>query len=419
MNESMLQMLLGVTLGLAGVLLLRRPLRRLFGAETAFLAWAMPPLLALAPFLPRFQSSAPDLVASAWLASVVASSPPVVAEPASSMPWAALWLLGAGLALAHLAVQHHRLLRAARRWNASRLSDLPDVARRTHPDRLRLHPAGPAVLWALPRPLLLMPADFASRFPNADTRQAIVEHELGHLRRGDAWSSLAMEVFGALLWFHPLVWLARGPFRLDMELACDAATLRHSTTGCARYARALLEASAMPPTPGLAAWLSTPHLKERLMMISHYPTRGRRRLGLLSLAVLATASMIGLAGLLPATASTSTVAAAEAAPVQSAREDASSRQQLPPRYPPNAVLNREEGQVVLTVSVSADGTPTAMEVDPEYTDAPASLQQAAMAAVAQWTFQPAEEDGMAIAGKVRVPITFSISDEDEDDDDTR
>jgi protein TonB len=153
------------------------------------------------------------------------------------------------------------------------------------------------------------------------------------------------------------------------------------------------------------------------MMISHYPTRGRRRLGLLSLAVLATASMIGLAGLLPATAST--VAAAEAAPVQSAREDASSRQQLPPRYPPNAVLNREEGQVVLTVSVSVDGTPTAMEVDPEYTDAPASLQQAAMAAVAQWTFQPAEEDGMAIAGKVRVPITFSISDEDEDDDDTR
>jgi len=42
-----------VTLGLAFVLLARRPARRVLGAAPAFTLWLLPVLMAFAPLLPR------------------------------------------------------------------------------------------------------------------------------------------------------------------------------------------------------------------------------------------------------------------------------------------------------------------------------------------------------------------------------
>ena len=53
MTELLLRILLGATLGLALVLVLRRPARRLFGAGPAFTLWLLPIALMLAPLLPR------------------------------------------------------------------------------------------------------------------------------------------------------------------------------------------------------------------------------------------------------------------------------------------------------------------------------------------------------------------------------
>src|SRR6185312_11187376 len=53
MTDVLLRMLCGATFGLALVLLLRRPARRMFGAGAAFTLWLLPLVLALAPLLPE------------------------------------------------------------------------------------------------------------------------------------------------------------------------------------------------------------------------------------------------------------------------------------------------------------------------------------------------------------------------------
>ncbi|MGH8124757.1 MAG: hypothetical protein ACREPK_02765, partial [Rhodanobacteraceae bacterium] len=53
MTDILLRMLWGATLGLALILLVRRPARRVFGTGPAFTLWLLPVALALAPLLPH------------------------------------------------------------------------------------------------------------------------------------------------------------------------------------------------------------------------------------------------------------------------------------------------------------------------------------------------------------------------------
>ncbi|HEX5954059.1 MAG TPA: peptidase M56, partial [Rhodanobacteraceae bacterium] len=62
MTELLLRMFCGATLGLALVLLVRRPVRRVFGAGPAFTLWLLPVALMLAPLLPQ------DLMPAAMVA---------------------------------------------------------------------------------------------------------------------------------------------------------------------------------------------------------------------------------------------------------------------------------------------------------------------------------------------------------------
>ena len=153
------------------------------------------------------------------------------------------------------------------------------------PWRVRLHPDGPAALWA-PRSLLLLPPDFLGRFDPAEQR-LILRHEMTHLRRFDPLWSLLAELGCALLWFHPLAWLALPRLRLDQELACDERVLREAPQNETRYARTLMQSAGIAMTPVLIPWLAEPQLKERLQMINrHCPGALRRRIGVMALGLL-------------------------------------------------------------------------------------------------------------------------------------
>ena len=84
-------------------------------------------------------------------------------------------------------------------------------------DRLRC----PAVhgLW---RPKLLLPTGFAEDLPIAE-QNAVLAHEIAHLRAADpAWQAVADAVV-AILWWQPLVWWVRSLLRVESELAADNA----------------------------------------------------------------------------------------------------------------------------------------------------------------------------------------------------
>lgn len=56
----------------------------------------------------------------------------------------------------------------------------------------------------------------------------IFRHELHHIRRCDSDAKLYFAFSNALLWFHPLVWIASREASRDMELACDELVLEQS-----------------------------------------------------------------------------------------------------------------------------------------------------------------------------------------------
>ncbi len=70
---------------------------------------------------------------------------------------------------------------------------------------------------------------------------AILLHELAHIRRRDDWSNLIQKILGALLFFHPAVWWIDKKLALEREMACDDMVLaRTETTDPRAYAECLV-----------------------------------------------------------------------------------------------------------------------------------------------------------------------------------
>ena len=393
----MIDMLLYVSVGLLLALVCRKPARRLFGAGPAFTLWLLPPLLATLPYWPAVPSAWSAMPTTQVLPATRAFIAQAVPIASATTRWLVLlWLTGVALGVLRLMSHYLRLLRQSRALPAAVAKTLQEDRIDIDPRRLRLHPDGPAVLWA-PHSLLLLPPDFLDRFDRAE-RRLVLRHEAAHLRRGDTWWNLFAELALALLWFHPLAWLAMPRFRLDQELACDERVLRQSPKEESAYANTLLHSIGMNPMPVLIPWLAEPQLKERLTMIQRLrPGALRRRLGFIGLASL----MLGSAILAQA--------AGNDRGNQNAKADISYNATVPPQYPADSVKHHEQGLVILNVFVGTDGKVHKIKVDPT-TQASPALIKAASNAVTQWHFNPEMKNGKPVAGYARVPMKFAMTD---------
>ncbi|MBD8900140.1 M56 family metallopeptidase [Rhodanobacter sp. DHG33] len=390
-----LRSLLFVTLALMLVLLMRRPARLLFGAGPAFGLWLLPVTALLLPYLPELPAHWFVLPAIRALPETIARIA-VAPQTTGSTPWLPwLWLAGTTAMALRLVVHYLRLRRQSRPMPVAMTMHLRHDLAGLDPRRLRLHPAGPALLWA-PRSLLLLPADFLERF-DASERRMVLRHELTHLRRGDALWSLVAELAFALLWFHPLAWLARPCFRLDQELACDERVLRDAPRDEAGYAHTLLHSVGLAPMPALIPWFDRPQLKERLVMIQRQrPGAARRRAGYLVLAALLAASAFVVQ------------AATKAQENQAPASDLAFNARITPHYPESAIRNKEQGTVVLKILVGKDGSPLTITIDPA-TEASPVLARAAIETAERWRFSPETVDGKPVKGYARVPVTFVLN----------
>lgn len=70
------------------------------------------------------------------------------------------------------------------------------------------------------RPAILLPA-FLLTGLGPDQIEAVLAHELAHVRRWDHLVNLLQRVIEALLFFHPAVWLISGRMRIEREHCCD------------------------------------------------------------------------------------------------------------------------------------------------------------------------------------------------------
>ena len=79
---------------------------------------------------------------------------------------------------------------------------------------------------------------------------------------------------------------------------------------------------------------------------------------------------------------------------------------LQPDYPREAFRAGEQGRVLLSVQVGADGVPTDVQV--AESSRSRDLDRAAVEAVRKWRFEPALDNGQAVASTVQVPIDFTL-----------
>lgn len=78
-----------------------------------------------------------------------------------------------------------------------------------------------------------------------------------------------------------------------------------------------------------------------------------------------------------------------------------------PTYPAVARLKRQEGVVLLTIEVSADGRASRVRV--EKSSGFELLDEAALKAVRRWRFKPARIGGVPVAARGRVPLWFRLA----------
>jgi TonB family protein len=79
---------------------------------------------------------------------------------------------------------------------------------------------------------------------------------------------------------------------------------------------------------------------------------------------------------------------------------------MQPKYPAMAYRNREQGSVLVRADVDANGVPGDVAVVRR--SGSRELDNAALAAVRQWHFRPAMNNGKAVASAVEVPIDFKL-----------
>ncbi|MHC4877990.1 MAG: M56 family metallopeptidase, partial [Planctomycetota bacterium] len=86
-------------------------------------------------------------------------------------------------------------------------------------------------------PVVLLPASWLTELP-PDVLEAVIAHELAHIRRFDVWVNLLQRILETLLFYHPMVWWLSNRIRQERELCCDELAV-HATGKRGDYAIAL------------------------------------------------------------------------------------------------------------------------------------------------------------------------------------
>ena len=95
------------------------------------------------------------------------------------------------------------------------------------------------------KPMVLIPAAALARMP-ADQLEALILHELAHVRRLDAFANLIQAVVETALFYHPAVWWVSRRIRIEREHGCDDLAVA-AIQDPALYVRALRSMEALRP----------------------------------------------------------------------------------------------------------------------------------------------------------------------------
>ena len=133
---------------------------------------------------------------------------------------------------------------------------------------------GPSVIGCL-RPAILIPAATLSGL-TPEQLEAVLAHELAHIRRYDYLVNLLQMAVETLLFYHPAVWWVSKRIRHERELCCDDSAVQTCGNPLV-YARALAGLEKLRrPTPAMAMNARGAPLLYRIQRLAGVPAPGRR-----------------------------------------------------------------------------------------------------------------------------------------------
>jgi TonB family protein len=221
------------------------------------------------------------------------------------------------------------------------------------------------VTFGVYRPVVLLPS--ALRDQPMDVREAVVAHELSHVRRFDALWVIVEEAIRAVLWFHPAIWWVVRRVRLAREYVVDECAI--GLTGRRRaYLQALLTFAEAPQTAHATAFGGRRHLFDRITQIAREDVMSSTRLLLTSfvlvLAIIVSARYVVQA--FPMTQETTATAAEfKAGPLERAASPLGPDQPRPvkirdvaPVFPDDPVAHEMRADIKVRVTLDQSGAVT-------------------------------------------------------------
>jgi TonB family protein len=267
------------------------------------------------------------------------------------------------------------------------------------------------------RPAVLWPAAVSALLEDEEL-DAILSHELTHVRRWDNLTGALHMAVGAAFWFHPLVWWLTARLVEERERSCDETVLALGARP-EPYAEGLLKVcrfglrSPMPCVTGVTDSNITQRI-EHIMSNSTQSALSRSKRFLLSVsAVAALAAPVVAGAISPANLRADPAAITQtsdtiytpgngvSAPVVVSR--------INPKYTREAMQAKIQGDVWLQLVVQPDGTVMNIKVLRSL-DRVYGLDQAAIDAARKWLFKPGEKDGQPVPVRVTLQMSFTLRD---------
>lgn len=289
--------------------------------------------------------------------------------------------------------------------------------------RLSNEVQGP-VTFGLRRATVLLPlstCDMAS-----DTVDAVLCHELLHVKRWDWLWTVTEAAWASLLWFHPAARYLVSRSSLARELMVDAQALA-VTQDRRAYAQALLQFAGNSAEPATVAtpFFTRRHLPDRVAFIVNQEVgmqpRGRLAVTSAALTVLALAvtlvirevPMLSAAGhddaVVPVEPVRSMEPAAQASRPGNGTTAPTVVHQEKPQYTAEALAAKIQGEVIVDVVVLENGTVGEVSVVKSL-DTVHGLDNAAVSTVKRWRFEPGTRDGQPVSVTVSIAMTFTLKD---------
>jgi len=270
----------------------RRPSARYLAGLTALVLMLLSPLATFV-FYAQLQLSVAETVKSSPLATVAwpltrergeavaSTTASYVARSLDVFPWLVeAWLIGVAF-FSLRSAGGFLLLGRERRKQSSVVKDRVLEICCALQDRLGIHRGiqyceckwlqTPAVVgWF--RPVVFFPATVLTGL-SEEQLQAVIAHELAHIKRLDAFVNVFEVVVETLLFYHPAVWWLNKRIRAEREHCCDETAV--SVCGNAvEYARALTLMEEWRSAPALAMAANHGPLAERVMRVLGLKTLG-------------------------------------------------------------------------------------------------------------------------------------------------